>query len=57
MALMLLHMVVHRILILLDLRTDRADKFASGILLIDVRHLYTSIRETALQFFAEQARI
>jgi hypothetical protein len=39
MSLMLLHMVVHRILILLYLRTDSTDKLTGGIFLIDIRHL------------------
>ena len=39
MPFMLLHMVVHGILILFDLRTDGTDKLARSILLIHVRHL------------------
>ena len=39
MPLVLFHMVVHRVLVLLYLRTDGTDKLASSILLIDVRHL------------------
>ena len=50
MALVALHMVVHRILVLLNLRTDGADKLASGVLLIRVRHLYWSTRPRSLQF-------
>jgi hypothetical protein len=38
MTLVPLHMVVHRVLILLDLGTDGADKLAGSVLLIDVRH-------------------
>jgi hypothetical protein len=38
MPLMLFHMIMHRVLILFDLGTDGADKLASSILLIRVRH-------------------
>jgi hypothetical protein len=54
--LMLLHMVVHGILVLLDLGTDRADKLAGGILLIDVRHLYRSIRDRPASIFCGTSR-
>lgn len=40
MPLMLLHVVVHGVLVLFDLRADGTDKLAGGVLLIDVRHLY-----------------
>lgn len=39
MSLMFLHVIVHGILVLLDLRADGTDKLASSILLIDIRHL------------------
>jgi len=54
---MLLHMVVHSILVLFDLRTDGTDKLARSILLIDVRHLYPSMQATVLQFFLRWVRI
>jgi hypothetical protein len=54
---MFLHMVVHSILVLFDLRTDGTDKLARSILLIDVRHLYPSMQATALQFFLRRVRI
>jgi len=46
------HMVVHGVLILLNLGTDGADKLASSVLLIDIRHLYRLTGATGLQFFA-----
>ena len=51
MPLMFLHMIVHCVLVLLDLRTDCTDKLAGSILLIDVRHVYQSPGTTGLQFF------
>jgi hypothetical protein len=55
MALVPFHMVVHRVLVLLNLGTDGADKLASGILLIRVRHLYWSTRPAPVQFFSRPA--
>ena len=43
MALVPLHMIVHRVLVLLNLGTDGADKLAGGVLLIGVRHVYWEI--------------
>ena len=51
MPLVLFHMVVHRVLVLLYLRTDGTDKLASSILLIDVRHLYWGSGPRRFQFF------
>ena len=39
MPFMLFHMVVHRVLVLFDFRTDSTDKLTRSILLISVRHL------------------
>jgi len=51
MPLMFLHVIVHGILVLLDLRADSTDKLTSSILLISVRHLYLVAGATGLQFF------
>ena len=51
MPLVLFHMVVHRVLVLLYLRTDGTDKLAGSILLIDVRHLYWGSGPRRFQFF------
>jgi hypothetical protein len=41
---------VHRVLVLFHLGTDGADKLASGVFLIRVRHLYRPTGPTRLQF-------
>ena len=55
MTLVALHVIMHRVLVLLDLGTDGTDKLAGGILLIRVRHLYRSTGATGLQFFSRPA--
>ena len=47
MPLVLLHMVMHRVLVLFDLRTDGTDKLAGGILLINIRHVYLAASAVA----------
>jgi hypothetical protein len=54
MPFVLLHMVVHSILVLFDLRTDSTDKLTRSILLIHVRHLYTWTGVAGLQFLQPQ---
>ena len=51
MPLMFLHVIVHGILVLLDLRADSTDKLASSILLISVRHLYLITGATGASIF------
>ena len=50
-TLVFLHMVVHRVLVLFDLGTDGADKLASGIFLIDVRHCTDTCAQQGFNFF------